>query len=98
LNISEPDRIVQANRDGAKLLSSGMHLPLGLTMRACHTDDEGNVYPDEVLEAWNESVTLGVDQEPDYLNPDIPYGDEKLYTLKLRNANVSVHRHVGVNL
>jgi len=64
-----------------------MYLPLGLTMRAYHTDDEGNVYPDEVLEAWNESVTLGVDQEPDYLNPDIPYGVEKLYTLKLRNAN-----------
>jgi len=34
---------------------------------AYHTDDEGNVYPDEALEAWNESVTLGVFQEPDYL-------------------------------
>jgi hypothetical protein len=86
-NFSDPDSVVHANRDGAKLLSKGMYLPFGLTMRAYHTDDEGNVYPDEVLEAWNESVTLGVDQEPDYLSPDIPYGVEKLYTLKLRNAN-----------
>ena len=86
-NFSEPDRIVQANRDGAKLLSKGMYLPFGLTMRAYHTDDEGNVYPPEELEAWSENVTLMVNQEPDYLNPDIPYGIEKLYTLKLRNAN-----------
>jgi hypothetical protein len=86
-NFSDPDKVVQANRDGAKLLAKGMYLPFGLTMRAYHTDDEGNVYPDEALEAWNESVTLGVFQEPDYLSPDIPYGVEKLYTLKLRNAN-----------
>ncbi|MDD5617129.1 MAG: hypothetical protein PHH85_13120 [Candidatus Methanoperedens sp.] len=86
-NFSDPDSVVQANRDGAKLLAKGMYLPFGLTMRAYHTDDEGNVYPDEALEAWNESVTLGVFQEPDYLSPDIPYGAEKLYTLKLRNSN-----------
>ncbi len=86
-NFSDPDKVVQANRDGAKLLAKGMYLPFGLTMRAYHTDDEGNVYPDEALEAWNESVTLGVFQEPDYLSPDIPYGVEKLYTLKLRNVN-----------
>ncbi len=86
-NFSEPDRVVQANRDGTKLLSKGMYLPFGLTMRAHHTDDEGNVYPDEALEAWSENVTLMVNQEPDYLSPDIPYGVEKLYTLKIRNAN-----------
>jgi hypothetical protein len=88
-NFSEPDRIVQANRDGAKLLSKGMYLPFGLSMTAYHTDDEGNVYPPKELEAWNESVTLGVFQEPDYLSPDIPYGAEKLYTLKIRNTNPS---------
>jgi len=86
-NFSDPDSVVQANRDGAKLLAKGMYLPFGLTMMAYHTDDEGNVYPDEALEAWNESVTLGVFQEPDYLSPDIPFGVEKLYTLKLRNSN-----------
>ncbi len=86
-NFSDPDRVVQANRDGAKLLSKGMYLPFGLTMRAYHTDDEGNVYPPEELQAWSENVTLMVNQEPDYLNPDIPYGIEKLYTLKLRNSN-----------
>ncbi|MBU4339665.1 MAG: hypothetical protein KKD46_01905, partial [Euryarchaeota archaeon] len=86
-NFSEPDKVMQANRDGAKLLSKGMYLPFGLTMRAYHTDDEGNVYPPEELEAWNESVTLVVNQEPDYLSPDVPYGEEKLYTLKLRNSN-----------
>jgi len=86
-NFSDPDKVMQANRDGAKLLSKGMYLPFGLTMRAYHTDDEGNVYPPEELEAWNESVTLVVNQEPDYLSPDVPYGEEKLYTLKLRNSN-----------
>ena len=40
-NFSEPGRVVQANRDGAKLLSQGMYLPLGLTMRAYHTDEDG---------------------------------------------------------
>jgi hypothetical protein len=28
------DEVMQANRDGAKLLSKGMYLPSGLTMRA----------------------------------------------------------------
>ncbi len=86
-NFSEPDKVMQANRDGAKLLSKGMYLPFGLTMKAHHIDDEGNVYQPEELEAWNESVTLVVNQEPDYLSPDVPYGAEKLYTLRIRNAN-----------
>ncbi|MBU4339325.1 MAG: hypothetical protein KKD46_00155, partial [Euryarchaeota archaeon] len=85
-NFSEPDKVMQANRDGAKLLSKGMYLPFGLTMRAYHTDDEGNVYPDEELEAWNESVTLVVNQEPDYLyamNDDV-----ELRTLGIRSFNI----------
>lgn len=85
-NFSDPDKVVQANHDGAKLLAKGMYLPFGLAMRAYHTDDEGNVYPDEALEAWNESVTLGVDQEPDYLyamNDDV-----ELRTLGIRSFNI----------
>ncbi|MBU4075792.1 MAG: hypothetical protein KKI06_03650, partial [Euryarchaeota archaeon] len=88
-NFSEPDKVMQANRDGAKLLSKGMYLPFGLTMRAYHTDDEGNVYPDEELEAWNESVTLVVNQEPDYLSDNKPHpSNPRLYTLKVRNNNL----------
>ncbi|VVB86151.1 Uncharacterised protein [uncultured archaeon] len=85
-NFSEPDKVAQANRDGAKLLSKGMYLPLGLTMRAYHTDEDGNVYPPEDFEAWNESVTLGVEQEPDYLyavNDNV-----ELRTLGVRSFNI----------
>ncbi len=85
-NFSEPDRIVEANRDGAKLLSKGMYLPFGLTMRAFHTDDEGNVYPEEALEAWSENVTLMVNQVPDYLyavNDDVEFR-----TLGIRSFNI----------
>ncbi len=32
-------------------------------------------------------MTLLIDQEPNYLDPEAPYGEEKLYTLKLRNVN-----------
>jgi len=85
-NFSDPGRVVQANRDGAKLLAKGMYLPFGLTMRAYHSDDEGNVYPPEALEAWNESVTLGVFQEPDYL---YAVNDEvELRTLGVRSFNI----------
>lgn len=85
-NFSEPDKVMQANRDGAKLLSRGMYLPLGLTMKAHHIDNKGNVYPPEELEAWNESVTLVVNQEPDYLyavNSDV-----ELRTLGIRSFNI----------
>jgi len=85
-NFSEPDKVMQANRDGAKLLSKGMYLPFGLTMRAYHIDDEGNVYPDEELEAWNESVTLVVNQEPDYLYA--VNNDVELRTLGIRSFNI----------
>jgi len=33
-------------------------------------------------------VTLLIDQEPNYLDAEMPYGEEKLYTLKLRNNNL----------
>ncbi|MCE8429627.1 MAG: hypothetical protein J5U19_14730 [Candidatus Methanoperedens sp.] len=87
-NFSEPEKIKQSNRDGAKFLSRGLKLPLGLAMRAYHVDADGNIYRPEELQAWNESVTLMVDQEPDYLSADRPYGEEKLYTLKLRNNDL----------
>jgi hypothetical protein len=57
-------------------------------MRAFHVDAGGNIYPPEELQAWNESVTLLVDQVPNYLDPEMPYGEEKLFTLKLRNNNL----------
>ncbi len=47
----------------------------------------GNIYPPEALASWNESVTLLIDQEPNYLDPEVLYGEEKLYILKLRNTN-----------
>ncbi|MCE8423618.1 MAG: hypothetical protein J5U16_06770, partial [Candidatus Methanoperedens sp.] len=87
-NFSEPEKIKQSNRDGAKFLSRGLKLPLGLAMRAYHVDANGNIYRPEELQAWNESVTLMVDQEPDYMSADRPYGEEKLYTLKLRNNDL----------
>jgi hypothetical protein len=57
-------------------------------MMAFHVDADGNIYPPEELQAWNESVTLLVDQVPNYLDPEMPYGEEKLFTLKLRNNNL----------
>jgi hypothetical protein len=57
-------------------------------MRAYHVNENGNIYPPEALAAWNENVTLLVDQEPNYLDPEIPYGKERLFTLKLRNTNL----------
>ncbi|MBU3966654.1 MAG: hypothetical protein KKG76_04650 [Euryarchaeota archaeon] len=63
-----------------------MYLPFGLTMTAYHIDDEGNVYPPEELEAWNESVTLVVNQEPDYLYA--VNNDVELRTLGIRSFNI----------
>jgi len=37
---------------------------------------------------WDENVTLGVDMEPDYLDPMEMYPGESFYTLKLRNINL----------
>ncbi|NJD76285.1 MAG: hypothetical protein FIB08_04210 [Candidatus Methanoperedens sp.] len=80
--------VTDANRNASKLLSEGMVLPFGVPMRAFHVDENGKVYAPEELEAWNESVTLAINQEPDYLDPNVQYGDEKLYILKLRNTNL----------
>jgi len=52
-----------------------------------HVDGAGNKYPADNISAWNESVTISVNQEPNYLDPENVFGEEKLYTLKIRNAN-----------
>ena len=88
LNFSDPDKIKDTNRNASKFFSQGLKLPFGVPMRAFHVDEKGNIYPPEALAAWNESVTLLVDQEPNYLDPEMPYGQEMLFTLKLRNINL----------
>ena len=87
-NFSEPDKVKQANRDAGKFLSGGFKLPLAVSMRAYHVDENGNIYPPGKLQAWNESVTLLINQEPNYLDAQMPYDGEELYTLKLRNINL----------
>ncbi|MFZ3382802.1 MAG: hypothetical protein WA144_02635, partial [Candidatus Methanoperedens sp.] len=87
-NFSQPDKVKQANRDAGKFLSRGFKLPLAVSMRAFHVDENGNIYPPEKLQAWNESVTLLINQEPNFLDAELPYGEEQLYTLKLRNINL----------
>jgi len=87
-NFSEPDKIKDTNRNASRFLKDRLKLPFGVSMRAYHVDEKGNIYPPEALAAWNESVTLLVDQEPNYLDPEMPYGEEKLFTLKLRNNNL----------
>ncbi|CAG1006154.1 hypothetical protein METP2_03728 [Methanosarcinales archaeon] len=57
-------------------------------MRAYHVDENGNIYEPGKLQAWNESVTLLINQEPNFLDAEMPYGEEQLYTLKLRNINL----------
>ncbi|KPQ44452.1 MAG: hypothetical protein MPEBLZ_00972 [Candidatus Methanoperedens nitroreducens] len=51
-------------------------------------DENGNIYEPGKLQAWNESVTLLINQEPNFLDAEMPYGEEQLYTLKLRNINL----------
>lgn len=86
-NFSQPDKVKKANLDAAKFLSRGFKLPLAVSMRAYHVDEKGNIYPPEKLQAWNESVTLLINQEPNFLDAEMPYGEEQLFTLKLRNIN-----------
>ncbi|MCX9078621.1 MAG: hypothetical protein OIN84_11680, partial [Candidatus Methanoperedens sp.] len=88
INFSEPDKVKQANRDATKFLSRGFKLPLAVSMRAYHVDENGNIYEPGKLQAWNESVTLLINQEPNFLDAEMPYGEEQLYTLKLRNINL----------
>jgi hypothetical protein len=88
INFSDPDKIIDTNRNASGFLSQGLKLPFGIPMRAFHVDEDGNIYPPEALAAWNESVTLLVDQEPNYLDPEMTYGKERLFTLKLRNTNL----------
>ncbi len=86
-NFSE--NVKEANRNAAKFLSEGMNLPLGLRMKAEHVDETGKVYAPDELEAWNESVTLSINQEPNYLDAYRPHpANPRLYTLKVRNNNL----------
>jgi len=86
---SQPEKVKGANRNATKLLSEDMNIPLGLTMKAYHVDNGGKPFPDNDINSWNESVTLSINQEPNYLDPDRPYpGDMRLYTLKVRNNDL----------
>jgi hypothetical protein len=88
VNFSDPDKIKETNGNASKFLKQGLKLPFGVPMRAFSVDEKGNIYPPQMRQAWNESVTLLVDQEPNYLDPEMPYGQEMLFTLKLRNNNL----------
>ncbi|MBW6519084.1 MAG: hypothetical protein K0A89_11370, partial [ANME-2 cluster archaeon] len=82
------DDVRDANNKGAQLLKDAMSFPIGLTMRAEHVREDGSRYGVDDIAYWDEEVTLGVDMEPDYLNPMEPYSGESFYTLKLRNINL----------
>ncbi len=82
------DDVRDANEKGAELLKDAISFPIGLTMRAEHVMDDGTKYGVDDLAYWEENVTLGVDMEPDYLDPIEPYQGESFYTLKLRNINL----------
>ena len=47
---------------------AGSNCRLAVSMRAFHVDENGNIYQPQKLQAWNESVTLLINQEPDYLD------------------------------
>jgi hypothetical protein len=87
-NFSDPEKVKDTNRNASKFLKQAFKLPFGIPMRAFSVDEQGNIYPPQMRQAWNESVTLLVDQKPNYLDPEIYYGEEMLYTLKLRNTNL----------
>lgn len=80
--------IKTANNDAVKFLSGGLKLPVGFAMEAYHVDENGTAYPEEDINAWNESVTLSIDQEPDYLFMDASESNKELITLGMRNINI----------
>ena len=82
------DDVREANEKGAELLKDAISFPIGLTMRAEHVGDDGTKFNVDDIAYWEENVTLGVDMEPDYLDPIEPYPGELFYTLKLRNINL----------
>ena len=86
-NASAAD-VRDANNNGTELLKDVISFPIGLTMRAEHVRDDGSKYEVDDIAYWEEDVTLGVDMEPDYLDPTEPYPGESFYTLKLRNINL----------
>lgn len=56
-------------------------------MKAYNVNDNGNAYPDNDISAWNETVTISINQEPNYLYMD--HAKEKeLITIGLRNINL----------
>ncbi|KAB2948082.1 MAG: hypothetical protein F9K14_02190 [Candidatus Methanoperedens sp.] len=96
-NFSEPDKVKQANRDAAKFLSRGFKLPLAVSMRAYHVDENGNIYEPGKLQAWNESVTLLINQEPNYLDAFRPLpSNPRLYSLKVRNNNLLLRNGIHI--
>jgi hypothetical protein len=81
--------VKDANRNASKFLKQGLKLPFGVPMRAFSVDADGNIYPPQMRQAWNESVTLLVDQVPNYLDAFRPDpSNPRLYTLKVRNNNL----------
>jgi hypothetical protein len=89
INFSDPGKIKDTNGNASKFLKQGLKLPFGVPMRAYHVDADGNIYPPDALQAWNESVTLLVDQEPNYLDAFRPDpSNPRLWTLKVRNINL----------
>ncbi|NJD54709.1 MAG: hypothetical protein FIB07_17855 [Candidatus Methanoperedens sp.] len=97
INFSEPDKVKQANRDAVKFLSRGFKLPFAVSMRAYHVDENGNIYEPGKLQAWNESVTLLINQEPNYLDAFRPFpSNPRLYSLKVRNSNLLLRNGIHI--
>ncbi|MEA3294921.1 MAG: hypothetical protein U9P81_08115, partial [Euryarchaeota archaeon] len=87
-NFDDPDGVRDANKKGAGLLKSILRFPIGVTMTAEHVMENGTHYDPDELAYWDENVTIGVNMEPDFLDPNEPYPGESFYTLKLRNTNL----------
>ena len=77
-NFSESaDDVRDANNKGAELLKGVLSFPIGLTMRAEHVRADGSRYEVDDIAYWDEDVTLGVDMEPDYLDPMEMYPESR---------------------
>ena len=74
----------EANNNGADLLKSAMCFPIGFTMTAEHVRSDGSHFGKDELPYWQESVTLLVDMDPDYLLAESD-GDKKLINLGVQN-------------
>ncbi|MCX9086697.1 MAG: hypothetical protein OIN90_03950, partial [Candidatus Methanoperedens sp.] len=68
-----------------------------MSMRAYHVDENGNIYEPGKLQAWNESVTLLINQEPNYLDAFRPLpSNPRLYSLKVRNNNLLLRNGIHI--